>query len=516
MTPSAGQEIERTVQPLRPAARRGSRTPSAGPHAPGPAHLRLSRIRSRVQAPQLPATRLRAAGGLISAPTAIVRRGSWPNPTARRRSRVSPAMASVGRRTSPTAARWSTWTAAASSTTPTRHTAAPRLGSWARRRGRLSSRRTSARSCAGRAGQAAPLLDAPPPERPSQRAPAAPAAPPRRRRPDPDLRVEVDRPRGRRHSQLPAAPRPQGRRGARRRRRRACRPGRVRRGTARRHCASQPGQLRRDGRCCTRSSKARQAARVLRPWPGRRWRAPPASHRSRRTHSCWRSSSSGRATPTHPHRAPPSRAPPPRSARRARRRAAPLGRRPAADDGRRPPGRRRPCHRRASASVAIQYWTEGIGTGAADRIVEPPARAQPRRDDLLRLLVPHSRRIRVFRVATTESARLLDETFEPRRTSNSTSTARGHPGLRQLRARNPHRRYSPAVARSIAKRQPVQRARRRVRRGPSPTSTSLAAAPAALRRPPGAPARPAEAVRACATSSAGCGRARVNGSPARG
>ncbi len=336
---SRDEEIERDRRPLRPAAGRRRVVPHRlVPPARGPAHLPPLAHPLARQAPHPPAARLRAAGR-TSTSRAYRDRPAWQlaEPRGTARVRVSPAMA------------W--WVEAHWAHCGTVEQlddggivyetpyadARPLLG-WvlgladeaellepadlrAQLRGQLDAlaalldapaARAAVPACSGRAGRPAPAAPARP--RPARGGRPVHAA--------------------HRAHQLPAAPL-QGRRGARSTSP-PCAP----------TWASSAEELRDDvrllnlvnfggdGRCSTRSSRAAAGCACSATWRGRRWRAPPASHRSRRTRCCWRSSSSGTTCPPPP--APPSRAPPPRSRRVRGGAPALVGRRPAAAGGRHP------------------------------------------------------------------------------------------------------------------------------------------------------------------------------------
>ena len=93
--------------------------------------------------------------------------------------------------------------------------------------------------------------------------------------------------------------------------------------------------------------------------------------------------------------------------------------------------------------LAIQYWTEGTDR-MTDRVVEPYLLVHSRGEWYYVCWCRTAGGTRVFRVATTKCARLLDETFEPRAGRRARPVpARGHPDVRQLRAPGGDRLVQP-------------------------------------------------------------------------
>ena len=106
--------------------------------------------------------------------------------------------------------------------------------------------------------------------------------------------------------------------------------------------------------------------------------------------------------------------------------------------------------------LTIQYWTEGTDR-MTDRVVEPYLLVHSRGEWYYVCWCRTAGGTRVFRVATTKSARLLDETFEPR--SDVELDLYRREGIPASGAYAPQAAtvwYSPVVARWIAERQPVE------------------------------------------------------------
>ena len=105
--------------------------------------------------------------------------------------------------------------------------------------------------------------------------------------------------------------------------------------------------------------------------------------------------------------------------------------------------------------LAIQYWTEGTDR-MTDRVVEPYLLVHSRGEWYYVCWCRTAGGTRVFRVATTKSARLLDETFEPRADVELDLYRReGIPASGAYAPKAAMVWYSPTVARWIAERQPV-------------------------------------------------------------
>ncbi len=106
--------------------------------------------------------------------------------------------------------------------------------------------------------------------------------------------------------------------------------------------------------------------------------------------------------------------------------------------------------------LAIQYWTEGTDR-MTDRVVEPYLLVHSRGEWYYVCWCRTAGGTRVFRVATTKSARLLDETFEPRADVELDLYRReGIPASGAYAPKAAAVWYSPVVARWIAERQPVE------------------------------------------------------------
>jgi predicted DNA-binding transcriptional regulator YafY len=107
--------------------------------------------------------------------------------------------------------------------------------------------------------------------------------------------------------------------------------------------------------------------------------------------------------------------------------------------------------------VAIKYWMEGTER-VTDRVVEPYLLVHSRGEWYYVCWCRTAGGRRVFRVATTKSAELLDETFAPRAEVELELYRRE--GIPASGSYAPHMAtvwYSPVVARWIAERQPVRR-----------------------------------------------------------
>jgi predicted DNA-binding transcriptional regulator YafY len=106
--------------------------------------------------------------------------------------------------------------------------------------------------------------------------------------------------------------------------------------------------------------------------------------------------------------------------------------------------------------LAIQYWTEGTDR-MTDRLVEPYLLVHSRGEWYYVCWCRTAGGTRVFRVATTKSAELLDETFEPREVVELDLYRReGIPASGAYAPQAATVWYSPVVARWIAERQPVE------------------------------------------------------------
>jgi predicted DNA-binding transcriptional regulator YafY len=106
--------------------------------------------------------------------------------------------------------------------------------------------------------------------------------------------------------------------------------------------------------------------------------------------------------------------------------------------------------------LAIQYWTEGTDR-VTDRLVEPYLLVHSRGEWYYVCWCRTAGGTRVFRVATTKSAKLLDETFEPRADVELDLYRReGIPASGAYAPKAATVWYSPVVARWIAERQPVE------------------------------------------------------------
>ena len=105
--------------------------------------------------------------------------------------------------------------------------------------------------------------------------------------------------------------------------------------------------------------------------------------------------------------------------------------------------------------LAIQYWMEGTDK-VTDRVVEPYLLVHSRGEWYYVCWCRTAGGTRVFRVATTKSVRLQDETFEPRADVELDIYRReGIPTSGSYAPKTATVWYSPAVARWIAERQPV-------------------------------------------------------------
>lgn len=118
--------------------------------------------------------------------------------------------------------------------------------------------------------------------------------------------------------------------------------------------------------------------------------------------------------------------------------------------------------------LAIDYWTEGTDR-VTSRTVEPYLLVRSRGEWYFVCWCRTAGGTRVFRVATTRTARLLDETFAPRSDVELDLYRReGVPTSSSYAPRSATVWYSPAVARWIAERQSVE---------PLPDGSCLAAQP---------------------------------------
>jgi len=118
--------------------------------------------------------------------------------------------------------------------------------------------------------------------------------------------------------------------------------------------------------------------------------------------------------------------------------------------------------------LAIQYWTEGTDR-MTDRVVEPYLLVHSRGEWYYVCWCRTAGGTRVFRVATTKSAELLEETFEPRADVELDLYRReGIPASGAYAPKAATVWYSPVVARWIAERQPVD---------PLPDGSCLASQP---------------------------------------
>jgi predicted DNA-binding transcriptional regulator YafY len=106
--------------------------------------------------------------------------------------------------------------------------------------------------------------------------------------------------------------------------------------------------------------------------------------------------------------------------------------------------------------LRIQYWNEGTDKTSL-RVVEPYLLVRSRAEWYYVCWCRTAGGTRVFRVATTKSAELLDETFSPRREVELDVYRReGIPTSASYAPRAATVWYSPAVARWIAERAPVE------------------------------------------------------------
>jgi predicted DNA-binding transcriptional regulator YafY len=106
--------------------------------------------------------------------------------------------------------------------------------------------------------------------------------------------------------------------------------------------------------------------------------------------------------------------------------------------------------------LAIEYWTEGTGR-VTERVVEPYLLVHSRGEWYYVCWCRTAGGTRVFRVATTKKAELLDETFVPREDVELDVYRReGIPTSGSYAPRAATVWYSPVVARWIAERQPVE------------------------------------------------------------
>ena len=106
--------------------------------------------------------------------------------------------------------------------------------------------------------------------------------------------------------------------------------------------------------------------------------------------------------------------------------------------------------------LAIEYWTEGTDR-VTKRVVEPYLLVHSRGEWYFVCWCRTAGGTRVFRVATTKQAQLLDETFAPREDVELDVYRReGIPTTGSYAPRAAAVWYSPVVARWIAERQPVE------------------------------------------------------------
>ena len=106
--------------------------------------------------------------------------------------------------------------------------------------------------------------------------------------------------------------------------------------------------------------------------------------------------------------------------------------------------------------IAIEYWTEGTDR-VTERVVEPYLLVHSRGEWYFVCWCRTAGGTRVFRVATTKKAELLDETFAPREDVELDVYRReGIPTTGSYAPRAATVWYSPVVARWIAERQPVE------------------------------------------------------------
>ncbi len=106
--------------------------------------------------------------------------------------------------------------------------------------------------------------------------------------------------------------------------------------------------------------------------------------------------------------------------------------------------------------LAIEYWTEGTDR-VTERVVEPYLLVHSRGEWYFVCWCRTAGGTRVFRVATTKKAELLDETFSPREDVELDVYRReGIPTSGSYAPRAATVWYSPVVARWIAERQPVE------------------------------------------------------------
>ena len=482
-------------RPLRPAARRRRVVPHRLlPPARGERTFRLSRIRSRVTH----ATRGRTTS---RAPTdfdlgAYRDRPAWQlaRPPGRRAS-ASPRTHGLVGRGALGALRHDERQddgGIVYSTAVRRRAAAARLGARAGRRGRAAR---AARSCArGCAGQLRRL------ERPARRRP-----PQRGRRRHGERAGRAAQPRGagagtpttgawRSTASRASRPSPPTCCRAAARTRpcstsppcaptSACRPQEA----ARRRPPPQPRQLRRRRHPPLRRVQGpRGKLSVSCDLAGPPSRGRRASRRCRPTPCCSPSSSSAASCPTASGAALASAADKLRAARGTPRRPSSAG------DLLCPPTRSSTPSTRPSSTGAcsrIEYWTEGTDE-VSRRTVEPYLLVHSRGEWYYVCWCRTAAGTRVFRVATTKSARLLDETFEPRPEVELELYRReGIPASGSYAPQTATVWYSPVVRRWIDERQPVRRAGGRlVPRRAALRGRALALPPPAALRRPGAPA----------------------------
>jgi proteasome accessory factor C len=106
--------------------------------------------------------------------------------------------------------------------------------------------------------------------------------------------------------------------------------------------------------------------------------------------------------------------------------------------------------------LAIEYWREGTER-VTERVVEPYLLLRSKGEWYYVCWCRRAQGTRVFRVATTKQARLLDEVFEPRPDVELDLYRReGIPTSASYAPRSATLWYSPVVRRWIEERQPVQ------------------------------------------------------------
>ena len=299
------------------------------------------------------------------------------------------------------------------------------------------------------------LLAAPPPA--LEDAPLAPAGRgrrPRRRRPAPRRLARGGGPlHAPQHPRLvPPHELRQGR-GRPEGRGRVRRPRRLAQGTCGRTSACSTRWGTSAAWCCTRSSPRPAGCTCCATWRGPRSRAPPGSHPCRPTPCCspstwWAGSCRRRA-------ARPWTAPGRRSGARATAgpRSAPTTCSPGAAG----------VLDAVNAAIAgrrllrIEYWKEGTA-GLSERVVEPYLVVHERGEWYYICWCRMAEGRRMFRVATTRSATVLDETFMPRDDLELDLYRReGVPPSASYAPKTATVWYSHEVSRWVEERQPVRR-----------------------------------------------------------